>query len=181
MEKFGIKKMGAAVLTVAMISSFAGCSLTGRTDGRLNDRNTDRAEDRDDDRGGDRNEPSKEVKLYNDSWVIEKYIDTVKDYDKVEYERVVFTYGITDGLGPHESRYRGIVYLTEEEAKRLKEEYEWSETDAPEFEFDEVDDSAIGDGPWYKSNDFNKDNFKTLNVFYAVFDGEHLVFDIKQT
>jgi len=181
MEKSGIKKMGAAVLTVAMISSFAGCSLTGRSDGRSNERNTDRVEDRDDDRGGDRNEPSKEVKLYNDSWVIEKYIDTVKDYDKVEYERVVFTYGITDGLGPHESRYRGIVYLTEEEAKRIMEEYEWTETDAPEFEFDEVDDSVIGEGPWYSSNDFNKDNFKTLNVFYAVFDGEHLVFDIKQT
>ena len=178
MGKIGIKKIGAALLAAATLASFAGCDRTG---GRTGDRSTDRATDRVDDRTGDRNEAKEEITLYNDSWVIDKYIDTIKDYDKVEYERVVFTYGITDGLGPHESRYRGIVYLTEAEAKRLMDEYEWTETEAPEFEFDQVDDSVLGEGPWYESSGFKSDNFKTLNVFYAVFDGEHLVFDIKQT
>ena len=181
MGKIGIKKIGAVVLSVVTISSFAGCSLTGRTDGRTGGRDTDRVEDLTGDRDGDRGEPSKQVKLYTDSWVMEKYITTITDYDKVECEQVVFTYGLTDGLGPHESRYRGIVYLTEAEAKRLMDEYEWTETEAPEFEFDQVDDSVLGEGPWYESSGFKSDNFKTLNVFYAVFDGEHLVFDIKQT
>lgn len=178
MGKIGIKKIGAAVLAAATLASFAGCDFTG---GRTGDRSTDRGTDRVDDRGGDRNEPKEEVTLFDDSWVMDKYIVTIKDYDKVEYESVVLTYGITDGLGPHESRYRGIVYLTEAEAKRIMDEYEWTETDAPEFEFTEVDDSVLGEGPWYKSSGFNGDNFKTLNVYYAVFDGEHLVFDVHQT
>jgi hypothetical protein len=181
MGKIGIKKIGALVLTVATLSSFAGCTFDRNGDGRTGGRDTDRVEDLTGDRDGDRGEPSKQVKLYTDSWVMEQYITTITDYDKVEYEQVVFTYGLTDGLGPHESRYRGIVYLTADEAKRLKEEYEWTETDKPEFEFDEVDDSVLGEGPWYKSDAFCKDNFKTLSVYYAVFDGEHLVFDVHQT
>ena len=181
MGKIGIKKIGAAVLAAAVLTSFAGCSLGSRTGGRDSDRATERSTDRDADRGGDRDQTTKEVTLYNDSWVMEQYIDTIKDYDKVEYEKIVLTYGITDGLGPHEARFRGIVYLTEDEAEKLMDEYEWTETDAPEFEFDEVDDSVLGEGPWYRSNAFEKANFKTLNVYYAVFDGEHLVFDIQQT
>ena len=47
-----------------------------------------------------------------------------------------------------------------------------------EFDFDEVDASGLGDGPWYRSSVFEHDTFKFVNVNSAYFDGEVLVFDI---
>ena len=59
-------------------------------------------------------------------------------------------------------------------------DYEWDETDAPQFEFEKVDINALGEGPWYSCPQFNKDNYSTVNVNYTVFDGKKLVFDINQ-
>ena len=159
MGEKGIKKIGVILTAVVAIGVFIGC--TGRN-------------------LRDRNEPKKVVTLLDNPSIMDRYMEGVEDYERVEYEQIAFDTGMFDGLGPHEYRFRGIVYLTEEEAARLWNEYDWEEIDAPEFEFDEVDDSTVGDGPWYRSNDFQKDNFKTVNVSFAVFDGEKIVFDIQQ-
>lgn len=156
MGKIGIKKAGILLIAVMAVSLFAGCRRS---------------------RNG---EMKKVVDLLTDTSIMDRYMESVEDYERVEYERVTFTAGIFDGIGPHDFRFRGIVYLTDDEAERLWNEYEWEEIPAPEFEFDKVDDSVIGEGPWYSSNDFIKDNYKTVNVYYAVFDGENLVFDINQ-
>ena len=117
--------------------------------------------------------------LYNNTWVMDHYMDAVQDYDHVIYEQVYNDWG-GRSIGPTEYRFRGIVYLTDEEAERLLNDYEWEEADAPEYEFDQVNTGFIGDGPWYSSRDFNKDNYPAVNVNYSVFDGEKLIFDFCQ-
>ena len=126
-----------------------------------------------------KNEPIRNVDLYTDDFVIEHYTQGIDDYESTEYERIVYTLKYFD-LGPHEPRYRGVIYLTEDEAAELNAKYEWTEVLNVEFEFDEVD---IGDveGPWYTCNEFQKDTFTTVNVHSAVFNGEAIVFDIQTT
>lgn len=124
-------------------------------------------------------EPEQVVTLYNNSWIMDKYMNALQDYDHVIYEQVYFDWG-SRSIGPTEYRFRGVVYLTDAEAERLWNAYEWEQTCVPEFEFEQVDMKSFGEGPWYLSKDFNSDNFKTVNVNYAVFDGERLVFDINQ-
>ena len=123
-----------------------------------------------------KNEPIRNVDLFTDDYVIEHYTQGVDDYESTEYERIVITYKYFD-IGPHEPQYRGIIYLTDEEAAELMEKYEWTEVQAVDFEFEEVDAGDL-DGPWYTCNDFKKDTFTTVNVYSAVFNGEAIVFDI---
>ena len=107
-------------------------------------------------------------------------MDAVQDYDMVLYEQVYFDWG-KRSIGPTEYRFRGFIVLTAEEAERLMKYYKWDETDAPDFEFDQLDTGFIGEGPWYSSPDFNKDNYKSaVDVKYTVFDGQKLVFDFNQ-
>ena len=128
---------------------------------------------------GESREPERVVELLDNDSIMERYFNAVEDFDHVEYEQIYFNYGRTDGLGPHEYRFRGIVYLTDEEAQRIWDAYEWEEAD-PEFEFDKVDTSAIGDGPWYSCREFESDNYSIIVPYYTVFDGQNLVFDIHQ-
>ena len=122
------------------------------------------------------NEPQRNVTLYDNDFVIEHYTEGIDVSDKTTYEQIVFTTKYFD-IGPHEPRYRGIIYLSDEEASELMDSYEWEET-SPEFEFDEVDISGM-DEPWYRCNDFTKDTFKFVNVHYAVFNGDVIIFDIQ--
>lgn len=112
--------------------------------------------------------------------VIERYFPDIKEYDDFDIEEVYADWG-GFSIGPTEYEYRGIIYLTDDEAEKLMAAYEWEETEAPEFEFGEVDDSSLGEGPWYSCKQFEKDYIKMVNVYYAVFDGGKLVFDIHQT
>ena len=112
--------------------------------------------------------------------VIERYFTGIKEFDDFDIEEVYADWG-GFSIGPTEYEYRGIIYLTDDEAEKLMAAYEWEETEAPEFEFGEVDDSSLGKGPWYSCKQFEKDCITMVNVNYAVFDGEKLVFDIHQT
>ena len=88
--------------------------------------------------------------------VIERYFPDIKEYDDFDIEEVYADWG-GFSIGPTEYEYRGIIYLTDEEAERLMAAYEWEETEAPEFEFGEVDASSLGKGPWYSCKQFEKD------------------------
>ncbi len=129
--------------------------------------------------GRSADQPEEVVELFNDSWVMEKYMDAVQDYDHVINEQVYFDWG-GRSIGPTEYRFRGIVYLTVEEAERLLNEYDWDQADDVQFEFGKMETDFIGDGPWYSSQEFIKDNYSTVIVNYTVFDGEKLVFDFSQ-
>ena len=122
--------------------------------------------------------PEKHVKVYSNDFVMEKYINGLESYESTSYEEIVFTLKYFD-IGPHEPRYRGIIYLSEEDAAELMDKYEWAEV-TPEFEFDEVDVGSL-DGPWYRCSQFDSDAFNFVNVNYAVFNGEAIVYDIQTT
>ena len=124
-------------------------------------------------------EPEEVIELFNDSAIVDEYMHAVDDYDHVIYEQVYFDWG-GRSIGPTEYRYRGVVYLTDEEAQRLWEAYDWEETEAPDFEFGKVDSGSFGNGPWYSCKEFDSENYSTIVPYYTVFDGEKLVFDIHQ-
>ena len=119
------------------------------------------------------------VTLFNDRILPAKYMEAVKEFDHVIYEEVYIDHG-SRSIGPTEYRYRGIAYLTEEEAGRLWNEYEWEEIEKPDFEFGKVDKESTGEGPWYNSTNFITDNYSSVTVSYTVFDGKKLVFDFRQ-
>ncbi|MCR5209733.1 MAG: hypothetical protein K6C99_05950 [Lachnospiraceae bacterium] len=120
------------------------------------------------------------VNLYCDSWIVDNYMNAVSDYDHVIYECYYYDHGRLS-IGPTERGFRGIVYLTEEEAKRLEEEYEWEDADISDTGFEQIESDFTGDGPWYVSKAFNEDNYSAVNILYTYFDGKKLVFNIHQT
>ena len=126
-----------------------------------------------------RNEPEIVANLYDNSWIMENYMDALQDYDHCVYEEVYYDWG-GRSIGPTDYRFRGVIYLTDEEADRLTEEYEWEETDAPEYEFEKIDTETLGEGPWYTCDQFIADNYPTVDLHYSVFDGERIVFDFTQ-
>lgn len=125
-------------------------------------------------------DPELVVELYENSWIMEHYMGSVKEYDHVIWEQYYYEWG-SRSLGPTEYSFRGIVYLTDEEAARLKDAYEWHECDAPDLVFEQIDPASAGEGPWYSCDQFEIDNYPALLVSYAVFDGEKIVFDVSQT
>ena len=131
---------------------------------------------------GNRNkEPEQVVELADDSRIMEEYFQDIDGYDDVEYERIYWDWHDRFAVGPTDYRYRGVVYFTEEQATALWNQYEWEQVDnVPDFVFDKVNKESIGDGPWYSSKQFEKENLSTVNVSYAVCDGNVLVFDIQQ-
>ncbi len=148
------KTIPAVALALALALSIGGCSFENHKEGT-------------------------QVVIYlEDGSIMERYMNAVEEYDRVEYEEVYIDRG-ERSIGPTEYRFRGIVYLTEEEAERLWDTYEWEEAD-PAFEFEQVDIGSAGDGPWYSCEQFNKDNYSTIVPSYTVFDGKNLVFDIHQ-
>ena len=162
MDKKAIRLISVLTAAVISVNAFSACSRS-RTGSRSN-------------------EPVKEVTLLTDDSIMDRYMKAVEDYDKVEYEQVVWTTARGDGIGPHDYRFRGIVYLSDEEAQRLWDEYEWNEVTDPEFEFDKVNTSPIGDGPWYRCSQFEKDNNSiAMGQYILLFDGNNLVFDMIQT
>ena len=160
-----LKGVAVALVFAASAAMFSSCSRSRDSRDR-----TDRGQ----------REPKTVIELVKNDSIIERYLPEIKGYDDFDIEEVYADWG-GFSIGPTEYRYRGIIYLTDEEAERLMDAYEWEETDAPDFEFGEVDTSSIGEGPWYSCSQFEKDNIKMVNVYYAVFDGEKLVFDIHQT
>ena len=165
MKRF-VKKAVVLLVSAALLGSVSAC--TGR-DRDVVERVAE-VENR---------EPVKHVDLLDDDSLMERYFNAVEDFERVQYEQIVFTSDFD--IGPHEYRFRGVVYLTQDEADRLQNAYEWEEVTDPEFEFDLVDISGAGDAPWYRCRQFEKDNYSLIVPYYTYFNGENLVFDIHQT
>ncbi|MBP5670498.1 MAG: hypothetical protein J6X14_09380 [Lachnospiraceae bacterium] len=124
------------------------------------------------------NKPVKNVKTYENDYVIEHYTKDFPEYEKIEYEQIVWTAKYFD-IGPHEPRYRGVITLTEEAAAALREKYEWKEVSEPSIEFDALDVKDLGDGPWLTCEQFKKDAVKFVNVSGLYFDGRVIIFDFQ--
>ena len=131
---------------------------------------------------GNRNkEPEQVIELADDFWIMEKYFQNIDGYENVEYERIYWDWHDRLAVGPTDYRYRGVIYFTQEQASALWDQYKWEQVaNIPDFVFDKVNEDSIGNGTWYSCLQFEKDNLPTVNVFYAVFDGNVLIFDIQQ-
>lgn len=164
MNRF-VKKAVVLLVSAALLSSVSACTGSERAASERLD-------------PGNR-EPERHVDLLDDDSLMERYFNAVEDFERVQYEQIVFTSDFD--IGPHEYRFRGVVYLTQDEADRLQNAYEWEEVTDPEFEFDLVDISGAGDAPWYRCRQFEKDNYSMIVPYYTYFNGENLVFDIHQT
>ncbi len=118
-----------------------------------------------------------QVYLHNSDAFIENHTSGILDYESISYEEYAGA-GVMS-MGPHEPLYRGIIYLEEQYAQDISEDYEWEETDV-EFAFTKVDVSGL-EGPWYSSEKFSKELAKyTYEPFdYVVFNGKELVFSLK--
>lgn len=115
--------------------------------------------------------------LHNGDTFIKNHTSGILDYESTSYEEYAGA-GVMS-MGPHEPLYRGIIYLEEQYAQDISEDYEWEETDV-EFAFTKVDVSGL-EGPWYSSEKFSEELAKyTYEPFdYVVFNGKELVFSLK--
>ena len=115
--------------------------------------------------------------LHDDNIFIKNHTSGIADYESISYEEYIRA--DATGIGPHEPLYRGIIYLDEDYARDIFEEYEWKETDV-DFEFLKVDASGL-EGPWYSSDKYSEElAASTYEPFdYVVFNGKELVFSLQ--
>lgn len=130
--------------------------------------------------------PVEVIKYFDDSYVMEHYAKEFTDYDYTEYERTIIewqnAFGFEMSIGPHEPGYRGVIYLTPEQAQSLMDSYEWAEAEPSDVEFQEVDYDVNKDDKWYSSKEFDKELFSMVAVNYVYFNGvDAIVYDIHVT
>ncbi len=98
-----------------------------------------------------------------DSTMAEKYIDHL-NITRVEYEIVYPSEYLgkieVGAMGPVNPRYRGAIFISDMEAKRLLEDYQWKKDTSSPPDLGQVNNSVAWGGDWYKSDAFTKDIFK---------------------
>lgn len=108
-----------------------------------------------------------------------RYVEDL-DYTYIDYEEAFYS---ADRLavGPTEPWYVGVLTLSDDEAQRLLDEYEWEECEFPELEIYDVQMSDPSDSTWYTSDEFNQtiEDKGGVTVNNIVFNGSELVFYLK--
>lgn len=159
MEDTFMRKIISFVLTVVFAVSFAGCDLSRRSE----------------------TEPQLVHNRYQGETSTLRYVEDL-DYTYIDYEEAFYS---ADRLavGPTEPWYVGVLTLSEDEAQRLRDDYEWEECEFPELEMYDVEMSDPSDSTWYTSADFNDEisHHGAVIVDSIVFNGSELVFCLKTT
>ena len=156
-----MRRLPAIILTAAFLFALSGCSMTDR---RVNGRN---------------NEPELVHYLHSGDNLTLSYFDEL-DYTNIEYEEIVWTTNDRLAVGPSEPWYAGVLYLTEEEADRLWDEYEWEECEFPDIELYDIEVPQTDSNVWCSSEDFNQYiEDQAVQVVDIAFDGSVIVFYLK--
>ena len=156
-----MKKTLAVVLTITVLFALSGCSMLDRGDHSGN------------------NEPELVHYLHSGDNLTLRYFDEL-DYTNIEYEEIVWTTNDRLAVGPSEPWYAGVLYLTEEEADRLWDEYEWEECEFPDIELYDIEVPQTDSNVWCSSADFNQYiEDQAVQVVDIVFDGSVIVFYLK--
>ncbi len=160
MEDIFMRKIAAIVLTVVFAFSAAGCSIYDSYEYK----------------------PQEIVhNRYQGETSTLRYVEDL-DYTYIDYEEAFYS---ADRLavGPTEPWYVGVLTLSEDEAQRLRDDYEWEECEFPELEMYDVEMSDPSDSTWYTSADFNDEisHHGAVIVDSIVFNGSELVFCLKTT
>ncbi len=156
-----MRRLPAIILTAAFLFALSGCSMTDR---RVNGRN---------------NEPELVHYLHSGDNLTLSYFDEL-DYTNIEYEEIAWVTNDRLAIGPTEPWYAGVLYLTEEEADRLWDEYEWKECEFPDIELYDIEVPQTDSNVWCSSEDFNQyiEN-QAVQVVDIAFDGSVIVFYLK--
>ncbi len=156
-----MKKALCILLASAVLFTLSGCSVFERIDN-----------------GGNR-EPELVHYLHSGDDVTLSYFDEL-DYTNIEYEEIAWTTNDRLAVGPTEPWYAGVLYLTEEEADRLWDEYEWEECEFPDIELYDIEVPQTDSNVWCSSEDFNEHiGSQGIQVIDIVFDGSVIVFYLK--
>ena len=100
---------------------------------------------------------------HTDTKVTDKYFDNL-NITRSEYEAVYpseYLGKIEIGsMGPSEPIYHGVIFISDMEAERLMQDYEWEKDTSAPPDLGEVNKSVTWGGDWYTSKAFNQDVFK---------------------
>ncbi|SCW62369.1 hypothetical protein SAMN02910456_02230 [Ruminococcaceae bacterium YRB3002] len=160
-----IRKITSVIVAAAMVTSFAFSTSACLGLDRATSRET---------------EMKTEITYSTDPAAIEKFIPEL-DYESVEFERIyvhTVTGGVDLSIGPTEPEYRGIIHMDGETCKAIMDRYKWDETAAPELDSENISLEGL-DGPWYRSNDFERETFKCCSVYTVLCNGSEIYFDIR--
>lgn len=127
--------------------------------------------------------PVEVISYYQDDRLMEHYGNTYTSYGSVEYEQITVEWQDASGresfVGPYEPKYRGIIYLSTEQAGLLMKSYEWSEA-TPQIVFDSIKYDISDSNIWYTSKDFENDLFTKVAINYVSFNGtDAIIFEIQ--
>ena len=100
-----------------------------------------------------------------------------------EYEQIRIGYGRNGdySLGPTDPRYRGVIKISEEQARELNSTYKWIYDDTfTSFDLGSIDTSSLQGEDWYFCNQFENDYFSMVNRYFVRFNGKDtIVFDVQ--
>lgn len=117
--------------------------------------------------------------LHSGDGVTLRYFDEL-DYTDIEYEEIYWQSNDRLAVGPTEPWYAGVLYLSEEEADRLWDEYEWEECEYPDIELYDIEVPQTDENLWCRSDEFDAYiQGQAVNVENIVFNGRMLVFYLK--
>ncbi len=131
-------------------------------------------------------QPPRNISVYHDGTIVDKCFPNIQGFFATDYEFVRW-----DEKDKHDKSkrpmYRGYIFLTEEEAQRLLEDYDWEIADDIEPEFFLMEDYGSEDTVWYRSDEFTSevtldalDEIEYVRFWrqnYVVFDGHTIAFE----
>lgn len=104
----------------------------------------------------------------------------VADYEKIV--TYVDVFGMHLSMGPTDPQYRGIIYISEEDAQRLLNDYEWEPVEDAKPDCAQVDMTNVSECNWMSSHDFTYELFEIVIVNACYFNGvDAIYFDIQTT
>lgn len=158
-----MKKAVALILTTAVLFTMSGCSVLRKID------------------NGGADEPELVHYLHSGDGLTLRYFDEL-DYTGIEYEEIAYQSNDRLAVGPSEPWYAGVLYLSEDEAARLWDEYEWEECEFPDIEMYDIEVPQTDSNLWCSSDDFNQYIAdQAVQVIDIAFNGDVLVFYLKTT
>ena len=112
-----------------------------------------------------------------DTAFTDKYIRDSGFIEHTDYEKWYMDLqvaGVSIFFGPHDMCYSGIIYVSEEEGKKLLEKYDWEKNDSELPELSEVELGDLETDDWYQSGKFVNDTF-SIRVYDARFNGRNAI------
>ena len=124
--------------------------------------------------------PQEFITYHKDKVYTNNYVSKLEGVVSCEYEKIDKAYvflGKKYSLGPTDPAYRGIITLSEEEGKKIFNDYDWHLDDEFVPEIGSLDTANLKDDEWYFNYDFDNDYFY-MGLGYVRFNGKDtIIFD----